>query len=577
VTLRIDASMRVDETMRKHPATRAVFDRYGLGGCGGIGGPPETIEFFARMHGRPVEAVLEDQNAALDGPKQPSEAAPPPAPDRLYRLFVRTAIVLFLTGGATAGAVLLGVKTGYAMGWLPPMESWTAHVQAHGHVQIFGWVALFIMGMSFHAVPRFLGTDLKRRELALASFWLMLAGIVLTAYFQPLGAHAWAAHWIIVAAGLEFTAALFFALAIRATVRRSGAAPAVYVRYLSAGAFWFVVGTLATFALAVERLIAGRNLIPPAANEAYLHVLLVGFASMFILGVSHRVLPIFLAWRAPSDGTSKVAWALMNAGVAGAALGHLLERPALTAASIGAEALAAALLLLNLGVFARLIAPASPGRLGLFVRGAYAWFAIAMAMALGAAAAGLWGGASSAFLGAQRHALTVGFITLIVYGMAMKMLPSFEGRELGRPWLVLPIFWLVMAGNATRVGFQVAADVWGGWLSIPMGISGGLEVLSGFLFGAVVWETLRPPETEPPPSENGTIRPEATIGDLVSRHPRLLEVFLKRGFEPLRSAAFRATVARTISLRTACKVHKIDLESLIAELEQAARPDPKGS
>ena len=39
-------------------------------------------------------------------------------------------------------------------------------VNAHGHAQIFGWVALFIMGFAYQAFPRFRHTRLWRPALA---------------------------------------------------------------------------------------------------------------------------------------------------------------------------------------------------------------------------------------------------------------------------------------------------------------------------------------------------------------------------------------------------------------------------
>jgi len=200
-----------------------------------------------------------------------------------------------------------------------------------------------------------------------------------------------------------------------------------------------------------------------------------------------------------------------------------------------------------------------------------------MLMSLGTGVAANFTTASGALVGAQRHALTVGFVTLMIYGMASKMIPVFEGRELGRPHLLMPVFWQLMTGNVMRVGFQIAHDVWGGWLAVPMGLSGGLELLSGFLSGAIVWESMRTAEAPPEQVSEGPIRPEATIGDLLARHPEMLDVFLRHVLEPLRSAAFRPTVARTISLRTACKVHKIELEAPVKELEAAVSVSGPGA
>ena len=38
------------DVITEHPATRLVFDRYGLHGCGGPKGPRETVGWFSRLH-----------------------------------------------------------------------------------------------------------------------------------------------------------------------------------------------------------------------------------------------------------------------------------------------------------------------------------------------------------------------------------------------------------------------------------------------------------------------------------------------------------------------------------------------
>jgi len=52
----------------------------------------------------------------------------------------------------------------------------------------------------------------------------------------------------------------------------------------------------------------------------------------------------------------------------------------------------------------------------------------------------------------ERHALTVGFITLLIFGMAVRMLPGFSAKpRIASPRLVLATFWLGNAAAACRV------------------------------------------------------------------------------------------------------------------------------
>ena len=48
---RIAPNLLLSDLFCAHPEVRAVFDRYGLRGCGGPGGPHESIRAFARAHG----------------------------------------------------------------------------------------------------------------------------------------------------------------------------------------------------------------------------------------------------------------------------------------------------------------------------------------------------------------------------------------------------------------------------------------------------------------------------------------------------------------------------------------------
>ena len=83
--------------------------------------------------------------------RQGRYAVTPWSVQRLYRPFIWTSLLVALIYGFGTGAgMMLAPAFGIDRGlW------WIVHGQAHGVAQIFGWGGLFMMGVSFHVVPRF--------------------------------------------------------------------------------------------------------------------------------------------------------------------------------------------------------------------------------------------------------------------------------------------------------------------------------------------------------------------------------------------------------------------------------------
>src|SRR5690606_36087640 len=61
-----------------------------------------------------------------------------------------------------------------------------------------------------------------------------------------------------------------------------------------------------------------------------------------------------------------------------------------------------------------------------------------------------------AYMGAVRHALTVGFMMTLIMGVAQRLLPVRDRTVLALPRLVLPILVLIATGNLLRVSFELA-------------------------------------------------------------------------------------------------------------------------
>ena len=81
------------DVIAQYPATRSVFDRYGLHGCGGELGPREQIGWFARLHGVQIDNLLRELNAASTQSSPVAEFSPSIA-ERVGRLDHQTPPVL---------------------------------------------------------------------------------------------------------------------------------------------------------------------------------------------------------------------------------------------------------------------------------------------------------------------------------------------------------------------------------------------------------------------------------------------------------------------------------------------------
>jgi hypothetical protein len=588
----ITGRVMIPDLLRAAPQVRPVLDRYGLRGCGGPEGPAESLEFFARAHEVPLAALLEELRAAETAAPQPAEK--PAAADAIYRPFFQAGILVTLTAGAGWGAYLLwriaarGSFTGAGL----------HEINAHGHAQIFGWVGLFVMGFAYQAFPRFKHTALSHPRVAFASLWLMLAGIVGRSVLEPLaGPGSWEATFAVAASVLEVVAVCLFAGVIAATWRRSGKPLAFYDWYVVSALFWFGVQAVgescylaATLAAAERRQLLDLIVTwQGALRDVQIH----GFALLMILGVSQRLFHHMYAFPIPSQLLSLAALAGLNLAVVGEAVGLMRMHTAgrLWAGVWYASALlltaCVVALLLNWRIFRRV---EGADRSLKFLRAAYVWLLLALGMSLlmpvyshvllprlapdSDAARLLF---SHAWSGAARHAITVGFVSLMIVGVASRVVPALNGvdtRRLSALWLP---FVLLNAGCALRVSAQVLTDFTP--RAFPFaGVSGVLEVTGLALWGAHLWLVmagrLRLRRPAPPPLADGApIEEGHRVGEVLDLYPELANVFAAFGFRPVANPYLRRTLAARVRVGEACRYLGVDPNALLAALN-AARPIP---
>src|SRR5215472_6771279 len=114
---------------------------------------------------------------------------PPPVMEEMHKQepFLRVAPVLkaALLMGACGGFLLATILTvTYALS-LPLGAWWEALAQAHGHLQLYGWAGLFVLGVALHFLPRLRGTPLVGARLVPWLLGILTMSLVLRAISQP--------------------------------------------------------------------------------------------------------------------------------------------------------------------------------------------------------------------------------------------------------------------------------------------------------------------------------------------------------------------------------------------------------
>jgi hypothetical protein len=286
----------------------------------------------------PAAPAASTRPAFTPGPGAPGGLAPAAGSIRLAaEHFV--AATLYLLAGALG---LLWVAPGLAAGaYLSP------HVAGVTHLFTLGWLTMTVFGALCQLLPVALGTPVRSTRLAHAGFWAFAPGVGLFA--AGVATSQVALHHagiLLVATGI---------LLVLANV--GGALPRARTRDVTWAAIALALGFLAsTLVLGIVLLhnlhtgfIGGARV---RVLATHLHVAIVGWLLLMIVGVSHRLLPMFLLSHGADTSWTRRALALLASGVVVLGMGLTLQQPA--------AAWGGALLLL--------------GGLGCFFRQAYAFF-----------------------------------------------------------------------------------------------------------------------------------------------------------------------------------------------------------
>ncbi len=581
----IGANTSLREIIAVYPETVDLFTRYGLMGCGGERGPDEPLQWFAEVHNINAQTLLSEVKQTIgEAQSQGTKASTADrAPEKmLFKRFIYASLALTMGGGVLMGVVdltLIAMKHAFP-GWLDPYN------EAHGHVQIFGFVSLFILGVAYHVVPRMKAAKLWSESLAETSFVLMVIGVVLRGALQPqMGGPLWITALVITSAILEAVAISLFVWVIAKTLQASPPASEGFEKYLIAGSAWFWLMGVANLGILLAMAAQRSNTIPVILNWSLRHLQLDGFIAMFIFGISRRTISVFMGRRAPDARLDRAVFYSINAAVVARIVSDLMMdvSPSLFARALmgvagGVELLAIFGFIYNLHLFEKpqvdLSQTPIPREYEKFVLHAYAWLALATLMiaAFTAYEVVTTHAVPHAMMGAYRHALTVGFIAMMIMGYSHRIIPVFTGNRVFSPRLLNGSFAFVAVGNLMRVTFQSLTVPFGKPMFTAAGFSGYFEMIGFSLFTINLIATIqgRAEAREPKAllRESGPIGAAWSVAEVLEGYPQTLDVFLNFGFDHLRNSVMRKTLAHTVTVEQAARMKKIDPTLLVKTLNQ---------
>jgi uncharacterized protein involved in response to NO len=367
---------------------------------------------------------------------------------RLLVAYIGSGIAFMLLPGTFLGVWnLISISNKQATASVAP-----AWLQAHGQAQVFGWIGSFVLGIGFYSIPKLL----RGPGFALWRGWTCWALWTTGVALRWIGnVYEW--HWRVllpVSAALELCA---FFLFFEAVVGHR--TPARDQSFDS----WVVVVVLGTIGLSATLLLnfgaalylafgSTSPAFPVELDQRFLMLTTWGFIVPFVWGFSARWMLILLGLPALRKGMLLTAAGMDGIGVALAVAG--LFRIAVVLI-LGGSVLAVA----GLRMFEPAKQPAKTRGVhrtfSYFVCAAYVWLIVAAGLGVWAAfargeTAGIWG--------ASRHALTVGFMAAMVFGVGQRVLPAFSGmRHLYSPRLMFFSQALLIGGCTMRVGSEILA------------------------------------------------------------------------------------------------------------------------
>lgn len=221
----------------------------------------------------------------------------------------------FVLPGEHFGAGVVFLLAGMAgLAWVAPELAagrfLTPGVVAVTHLFTLGWITLSIFGALYQFLPVALGEPIRWIRLAHVTFVLFAVGLSAFVY----GLFSGASAPLIVGATLFGTAILLFCGNLTATLARSARRDLTWWSLTAAVASLFLTAALG-LVLATNLPVGYLGGSRWNAVGVHMHLALGGWVLMVVIGVAHRLLPMFLLSHGAGEKWGRVAAWLVAGGV----------------------------------------------------------------------------------------------------------------------------------------------------------------------------------------------------------------------------------------------------------------------
>jgi hypothetical protein len=223
----------------------------------------------------------------------------------VYRIVV--AHYVFSALCLVALATLLLFSTGDLFG-----NYFSPHLLAITHLAALGWGTSVIFGACYQLIPVVFETKLFSTKLPWIGFVMLAAGVIL------LASSFWrfdVGTYMQLAGALIVTAIVLFNATVMLTARQNKKAAAIYQEFISTACIWL----FATALLGLLLVLNFRYIFLPKDHLHFLklhaHMGIAGWFLLLIIGVSSKLIPMFLASRKQNEKLLNWSYYLINAAL----------------------------------------------------------------------------------------------------------------------------------------------------------------------------------------------------------------------------------------------------------------------
>lgn len=147
-----------------------------------------------------------------------------------------------------------------------------------------------------------------------------------------------------------------------------------------------------------------------------------------------------------------------------------------------------------------------------FLKASLVWLALGVTLGVAMAAHPLW----TVYVAAHMHMVMLGFVTMMIYGVAYHVIPRFTGHMLHSARAAGLHWWVSNVGLAMMVCGFVARVLHPGAGTIVLAAGGTLSAAGAYTFVYVIWRTVDGPAG----LRQATPRPQAASRPQGSPAPR---------------------------------------------------------